>query len=63
METNLIFGLESIAVLAIIEELGDELTGKSIVFYVDNNSTISAMIKGESKSVVVDNIVKTFWKV
>ena len=59
--TNLIEGLELMAVVVFIYENGPMISGKSVAIYIDNNCALSALVKGGAKSEVVANMVRIFW--
>ena len=61
--TNLIYGLELLALLAFIYMLRFALKGCSINCYLDNNNSLSALIKGDSNTHVIAAMVATFWRV
>ena len=60
-ETNLIYGLEMLAVIATMFVLRDFLAGRNVVFYVDNLNTKDALVKGHSDSPAIDKLIKIFW--
>ena len=60
-ETNLIYGLEMLAVIATTYALRDFAAGRNLIFYVDNSNTKDALVKGHSDSPVIDKLIKIFW--
>ena len=59
--TNLIEGLEMLALVSFVVEHGPQLAGRSVAAYVDNNCALTALIKGSAKSEVLNNLVQLFW--
>ena len=51
--THPIMAAEAFAVLAAIWQHRDLLTGKDVIFFIDNEAAASAMIKGDSRLPVV----------
>ena len=57
-ETNLIYGLEMLAVIATIFALMDSAAGRKVAIYAYNYNTRGAFSKGYSNSPVIDNLIK-----
>ena len=61
LETNLIYGLEMIAVIATMFVLRKFLSGRNVIFYVDNLNTKDSLVKGYSDSPVIDRLIEILW--
>ena len=59
--TNEIYGLEMFAMVSAIVTLGDQLRGKRILLFLDNNAAAGALIKGSSRILVVLAMIESFW--
>ena len=60
--TILIYGLELLALLAFIFMLRFYLKGFSINCYLGNNNALCALIKGDSNTAIIADVVATFWR-
>ena len=60
-ETNVIYGLEMLAVIATIFALRDCIAGRKVTIYVGDSNTKDALVNGYSNSPIIDNPVKIFW--
>ena len=56
-----IYGLEMLAILAIICFLWEHLRNKNITLYIDNSNARDALVKGHSKTIVINRMVQIFW--
>ena len=63
IETNLIYGLELLAVVQTAADTSIELDGKCVTFYVDNNNTISALVRADSKALAISTLARIFWAI
>ena len=61
--TNLIYGLELLALLGFIFANRHRLKGSSINAYLDNNNALCALIRGDSNTAVIADMVAVFWLV
>ena len=59
--TNEIFGLEMFAMVSAVITLGDQLRGKRIMLFLDNNAASGALIKGSSRVLIVLAMIESFW--
>ena len=59
-ETNLIYGLEMLAVIATMFVLRKFHSGRNVVFYVDNLNTKDSLVRGYSDSPAIDRLIKIF---
>ena len=59
--TNEIFGLEMFAMVSAVITLGDQLRGKRIMLFMDNNAASGALIKGSSRVLIVLAMIESFW--
>ena len=59
--TNEIYGLEMFAMVSAVITLGDQLRGKRIMLFLDNNAASGALIKGSSRVLVVLATIESFW--
>ena len=60
-DTTYIYGLEMIAIVATVLVLGEKLRGKNVTFYIDNSNCRDALVRGQTDTKVIDNLVKLFW--
>ena len=60
-ETAVIYGLELYAVVASVFSLRYHLRGKTLSIYIDNNASLSALIKGDSCSIRVGRLISFLW--
>ena len=63
IKTNLIYGLELLAVVEIVADKSIPLGDKSITFYVDNNNALIALTKADSKREVIMVLARLFWAI
>ena len=63
METNLIYGLELLAVVQTAADPSIDLDGKCVTFYVDNNNAISALVRAGPKALAVSISARIFWAI
>ena len=63
IETNLIYGLEMLAIVQTAADPNLDLDGRCVTFYIDNNNAISALIKGDSDTVIISAISRIFWAI
>ena len=59
--TNEIYGLEMFAMVSAIITLGEQLRGKRILLFLDNNAAAGALIKGSSRILVALAMIESFW--
>ena len=59
--TPYIYGLELLAIIALIFFCPHLLKDKNVTFFRDNTCTCQALVSGYSKSVVIAEMVKLFW--
>ena len=59
--TNLILGLELLALVAFFEQLAPRLSGQSVWVYVDNNNVLAAVTRGDSNTETVAVLVANLW--
>ena len=60
--TNLIYGLELLALLAFIYMNRFVLRNKSVNIYIDNNNALCALIRGDSNTAVIADMSACFWR-
>ena len=60
-DTTYIYGLEMLAIIAVVYILGEYLKNKNIVFYVDNSNSKDALVKGFSPTPVINRMTQLFW--
>ena len=60
-KTCYIYGLEVLAVLAILLEKCNELRNKSVTFYTDNNNALCALVKNAANSPEIQATVGLIW--
>ena len=60
---NLIYGLDLLALLGFIFANRHRLKGSSINAYLDNNNALCALIRGDSNTAVIADMVAVFWLV
>ena len=56
-----IYGHEMIASLATIFRLCEHLRNKNVTLYIDNRNARDALVKGHSKTVVINRTIQIFW--
>ena len=61
--TNLIYGLELLALLGFVFANRRRLRNSSINAYLDNNNALCALIRGDSNTAVIADMVAVFWMV
>ena len=61
-ETNEIFGLELFAMVSAVMALGEQLKGKRMILFLDNNAASGAMIKASSRVKIILAITECFWQ-
>ena len=59
--TVYIYGLEILAIVAIVLSLGESIINKNIMFYIDNRNAMGALVKGYTDSPAVDIPIRMFW--
>ena len=59
-ETNLIYGIDAIALIAKMFILRDILPGRNVVDQVDNSNAKGALVMGYSDSPAIDRIIEIF---
>ena len=60
-KTNFIYGLELLALLALLMEKGNDIRGKSVTFYIDNDNALHALVKNASEPTVIQGMVALIW--
>ena len=60
-DTSLIYGLETLALLALLWAPNDHLRGKSVTFHIDNENTVKAVIKCNAKPTVITAMTHLIW--
>ena len=63
VKTNLIYGLEMLAIVQTAAGPALDLDGRCVTFYIDSNNAICALISGRSRTVVISVLVRTFWAI
>ena len=63
IKTNLIYGLELMAVVQIAADLSLPSDDKSITFYLDNNNALIALTKADSKREIIMVLTRLFWAI
>ena len=58
--TSLIYGLELIALIQKVADPRIDIDNKSVTFYIDNNASKMALIKGGSKCRIAAILVRIF---
>ena len=59
--TTYIYGLEMLAIVAIILVLGEQLRNKNVTIYIDNSNARDALVRGYTDTKAVDKMVQIFW--
>ena len=62
VRTNMIYGLEMLALLAFIFTMRHRLAGKSINIYIDNNNALCSLIRGDANTEIIAHMCATFWR-
>ena len=60
--TNLIYGLELLALFLFLEESAAILQGSCCWVYIDNNKCLAALIRGDSNTDIIAVLVARFWR-
>ena len=60
--TNLIYGLELLALVLFFEESAPLLQGSCCWVYIDNNNCLAALIRGDSNTDIISILVARFWR-
>ena len=60
-DASVIYGLELRTVVATIFSLRYRLRGCAVAVYIDNNSALSALIKGDPRSIPVSRLISFMW--
>ena len=60
--TNLIYGLELLALVLFFEETAPRLQGSCCWVYLDNNNCLAALIRGDSNTEIIAVLVARFWR-
>ena len=60
-KTCYIYGLEVLAILAILLEECNELRNKSVTFYIDNNNALCALVKNAANPPEIQAMVGLIW--
>ena len=58
---NSIYGLELLAIALTTADSSLDLENKSITYYIDNNNALSALVKADSKRMVIAILARLFW--
>ena len=53
LETNSIYGLELVDIVLTTSDISLDLDNRSIAYYIDNNNAISALVKADTKQIVI----------
>ena len=59
--TNLIYGLEMLALLATLHIIGTPLRNKNVTFHIDNKNAFDALVKNNSKSTIITAMTQLIW--
>ena len=62
-DTNLIYGLETLALTLTIADPDIPLEDSLVTCYVDNNNTLAALVRSDSKTVIISVISRIFWAI
>ena len=62
-KTNYIYGLEMLALLALVIDPRADIDGKAIVFYLDNDNAVKAMVKNKSDTRVIQTMTLLIWHI
>ena len=62
-ETNYIYGLEMLAVLALVIDPKADIDGKAIVFYLDNDNAVKALVKNKSDIRAIQVMTLLIWHI
>ena len=60
-ETNFVYGLELIALLALLMLEGNDLRDKSATIYIDNDNALQALVRNAAGPTVVQGMVALIW--
>ena len=60
-DTSYIYGLEMLAILAILMTEGEDLRGRSVTFYIDNNNALTALIKNSATPTAIQALTALIW--
>ena len=62
-KTNYIYGLEMLALLALVIDPRADIDGKAIVFYLDNDNAVKALVKNKSDTRVIQTMTLLIWHI
>ena len=60
-KTNFIYGLEMLALLALLMDETNDLRDKSVTFYIDNDNALQALVKNTAGPTVIQGMVALIW--
>ena len=60
-KTNYIYGLEMLAILALVIDPMADIDGKAIVFYIDNDNSVKSLVKNQSDTRVIQTMTLLNW--
>ena len=60
--TNLIFGLELLALVLLFEDHAPFLAGQCCWIYLDSNNSLAALVRGDSNTDIIAVLVARFWQ-
>ena len=60
-DTSYIYGLEMLAILATLMAEGDDLRGKTVTFYIDNDNALVALIKNSATPTAIQALTALIW--
>lgn len=61
-KTNLIYGLELLALLGFIYMNRALLANCTVNIYIDNNNALASVIRGDSNTTIIADMVAVFWR-
>lgn len=62
-DTSLIYAFELLAVALTLFQFRNSFRSRTVIFFVDNNAALCALIRGASRHPAVDRYIATFWYV
>ena len=60
-DTRYIYGLEILAILAVLMTEGEDVRGKTFTFYVDNNIALDAIVKNSATPTSIQALTALIW--
>ena len=61
IDTNLIYGLEMLALLALLYRPNNRLEGRNATFHIDNGNAFEAVVKNNAKPLIIVAMTHLIW--